>query len=137
MRGPECDPVAIFLRSVPQIPQVWTRTRISPTPISGTGTSSRRTSFTPRYTAAFIVDGTSGLTLSRIPPIANVDDRAIAIADFVANPIAAVWYQYVPQTRRTYVRWRTLAPLSLDSARLPKTRPAPLRDGATADRGNW
>jgi len=34
-----------------------TRTRISPIPISGTGTSSSRTSSTPRYTAAFIVEG--------------------------------------------------------------------------------
>ena len=45
MRGAECDPFEIFLRSVPQMPQVCTRTRISPCPIAGTGTSSRRTSF--------------------------------------------------------------------------------------------
>src|ERR1700722_5325078 len=57
MRGAECDPVAIFLRSVPQTPQVWTRSRISPAPILGTGTVSRRTSLTPRYTAACIVVG--------------------------------------------------------------------------------
>src|SRR5271157_3056233 len=81
MRGAECEPLAIFLRSVPQIPQVWTRTRISPGPTSGTGTSSRRTSFTPRYTAALIVEGISCLA----PSTANVDVRAIAIAAFVVS----------------------------------------------------
>ena len=30
MRGAECEPVAIFFRSVPQMPQVCTRTSISP-----------------------------------------------------------------------------------------------------------
>src|SRR5215469_3170522 len=60
MRGAECEPVEIFLRSVPQMPQVCMRTRTSPAPISGTGTVSRRTSFWPRYTAARIVDGIIG-----------------------------------------------------------------------------
>src|SRR5215470_4194816 len=60
MRGAECEPVEIFLRSVPQMPQVCMRTRTSPAPISGTGTVSRRTSFRPRYTAARIVDGIIG-----------------------------------------------------------------------------
>src|ERR1700686_826961 len=86
MRGAECDPVAIFLRSVPHIPQVWTRTRISPKPISGTGTSSRRTSLTPRYTAALIVEGSSRLSLSKVLSTVNVDDRAIAIA-FLVLPL--------------------------------------------------
>src|SRR5579859_6892551 len=57
MRGEECDPVEIFLRSVPQTPHEWTRTSISAGPIWGTGTVSRRMSFTPRYTAASIVAG--------------------------------------------------------------------------------
>src|SRR5690242_4816538 len=57
IRGAECEPVAIFLRSVPQIPQVWTWIRISPGPICGTGTVYTRTSFTPRYTAASMVEG--------------------------------------------------------------------------------
>src|SRR5579863_1199213 len=57
MRGAECDPVAIFLRSVPQIPQVCTRRRSSPAPIWGTATVSTRTSPTPRYTAACMVVG--------------------------------------------------------------------------------
>src|SRR5258706_14617185 len=55
MRGAECEPVAIFLRSVPQMPQVCTRTRISPAAMEGTGTVSIRTSSTPRYTAACMV----------------------------------------------------------------------------------
>ena len=38
IRGAECEPVAIFFRSVPQMPQVCTRTRSSPGPIFGTGT---------------------------------------------------------------------------------------------------
>src|SRR6478609_5333953 len=59
MRGAECEPVAIFFRSVPQIPQVCTRRSNSPGPIAGTGTVSRRTSFTPRYTAASMVAGTA------------------------------------------------------------------------------
>src|SRR5580704_2418002 len=57
MRGAECDPVAIFLRSVPQMPQVCTLRRSSPAPIRGTGTVSTRTSPTPRYTAACMVVG--------------------------------------------------------------------------------
>src|SRR5580704_12743225 len=58
MRGAEWEPVEIFFRSVPHTPQEWTRTSISPAPIFGTGTVSRRTSFTPRYTAACMVAGT-------------------------------------------------------------------------------
>jgi hypothetical protein len=57
IRGAECEPVAIFFRSVPQIPQVWTLIRISPGPISGTGTVSSLTSWIPRYTAANMVEG--------------------------------------------------------------------------------
>src|SRR5581483_7704242 len=57
MRGAECEPLVIFFTSVPQIPQVWTRTRTSPGPISGIGTFCRRTSFLPKYTAACIVSG--------------------------------------------------------------------------------
>src|SRR5215472_856791 len=58
IRGAECEPVEIFFKSVPQIPQVCTRSRTSPRPISGTGTVSKRTSCLPRYTAAFMVVGT-------------------------------------------------------------------------------
>src|SRR3954469_16373750 len=57
MRGAECEPVDIFFRSVPQMPQVCTRTRSSPGPICGTGTDSTRTSFLPWYTAACMVAG--------------------------------------------------------------------------------
>ena len=35
MRGAECEPVWIFFRSVPQIPQVCTRISTSPGPIAG------------------------------------------------------------------------------------------------------
>ena len=48
IRGTECEPVAIFFKSVPQIPQVCTRNSNSPAPICGTATVSKRTSFTPR-----------------------------------------------------------------------------------------
>ena len=58
MRGAECEPEWIFFRSVPQMPQVSMRTSTSPGPISGTGTVSTRTSFTPWYTAARCVRGT-------------------------------------------------------------------------------
>src|SRR5664279_1044083 len=47
IRGAEWEPVAIFFRSVPQMPQVWTRTSISPGPILGTGIVSIRTSLAP------------------------------------------------------------------------------------------
>src|ERR1700760_1913413 len=57
IRGAECDPVWIFFKSVPQIPQLWTWMRTSPGPMAGTGTVSTRTSFTPRYTAACIFAG--------------------------------------------------------------------------------
>src|SRR5208337_476479 len=90
MRGAEWDPLEIFFRSVPQIPQVWTRTRISPGPISGTGTSSMRTSFTPRYTAACMVEGILCLSLSTVFSTASVDVRAIAIADLTVSPIAPI-----------------------------------------------
>src|SRR5277367_3304484 len=96
MRGAECEPVAIFLRSVPQIPQVWTRTRISPGPISGTGTSSRRTSLTPRYTAAVMVEGISCFSFST----ANDDVRAIAIADVAVFLSASPQLEYDPQSRQ-------------------------------------
>src|SRR5882724_1815662 len=61
--GAECEPVAIFFRSVPHMPQVCTRIRTSPGPISGTGTVSRRTSSLPRYTAACMVCGTTKFLL--------------------------------------------------------------------------
>src|SRR5262249_2940202 len=38
MRRAECEPVAIFFRSGPQIPQVWTRMKSSSSPIYATGT---------------------------------------------------------------------------------------------------
>src|SRR5271157_3680445 len=104
MRGAECEPVDIFLRSVPQIPQVWTRTRISPGPISGTGTSSMRTSFTPRYTAALMVEGISRLACTTV----NIDVCAIAIADFVVSSIPYPRPEYETEYRHGYVRWRTL-----------------------------
>src|SRR5438876_4831972 len=56
-RGAECEPVEIFFRSVPHIPQVWTFMISSPGPILGTGMVSRRTSSVPRYIAACIVRG--------------------------------------------------------------------------------
>jgi hypothetical protein len=49
--------VAIFFKSVPQMPQVCTRTNNSPAPMPGTGTVSSRTSLRPRYTAACMVAG--------------------------------------------------------------------------------
>src|SRR6185312_244379 len=75
MRGAECEPVAIFFRSVPQIPQVCTRKSNSPGPIAGTGTVSRRTSFTPRYTAASMVAGMACLfsSIANCPAMAMVE----------------------------------------------------------------
>src|SRR5438270_2585042 len=64
IRGAECDPVEIFLRSVPQMPQVWIRTSSSPAPISGTATVSRRMSSLPRYTAACMVLGMTAVFFS-------------------------------------------------------------------------
>src|SRR5271157_6429626 len=119
MRGAECEPVAIFFRSVPQIPQVWTRSKISPGPISGTGTSSRRTSFTPRYTAALIVEGISRLSLST----ASVDVRATAMAE-CCIPVTGSQVECETEVRCQYVRQRTDRELSFDSIRPRKTRPA-------------
>src|SRR5208282_2840494 len=73
-----------------QIPQVWTRTRISPAPISGTGTSSMRTSSTPRYTAALIIEGTAEAISRLSPSTINVDVRSIAIADFIISLNASI-----------------------------------------------
>src|SRR5260370_17747142 len=99
IRGAECEPVAIFLRSVPQIPQGWTRTRISPGPTSGTGTSSKRTSFTPRYTAALIVEGISRLSFSTV----NIDVRAFAMANFIVSPTVSPQLEYETEYQYYYV----------------------------------
>ena len=48
MRGAECEPMWIFFRSVPQMPQVATLISSSPGPIAGTGTVSTRMSLMPR-----------------------------------------------------------------------------------------
>ena len=52
--------------SVGHTPQTPTRTRISLEPIRGTGTSSIRKSFTPRYTTARMVLGIVADTLQSL-----------------------------------------------------------------------
>src|SRR5580704_18029910 len=47
------------------MPQASTRTRISPAPIRGVGTSSTVTTDCPLYTAAYIAPGTTGAGVSR------------------------------------------------------------------------
>src|SRR5260370_27307265 len=59
MRGGASRSYSIFFRSVWQIPQASTRTRISPIPIWGVGTSSTETVDRPMYTAALMVSGTT------------------------------------------------------------------------------
>src|SRR5580704_13883241 len=58
MRGGVRRLYSIFFRSVWQMPQASTRTRISPGPIAGIGTCSTDTTLRPLYTAAFMVGGT-------------------------------------------------------------------------------
>src|SRR5271157_1847604 len=92
IRGAECDPVAIFFRSVPQMPQVWTRTRISAGPIRGTGMVSTLTSLTPRYTAAAMVGGMA-CCLKVVPSCAATDMSVLASCRFrrVVIPSTRFW----------------------------------------------
>src|SRR5579859_379804 len=60
MRGGARRSYSIFFRSVWQMPQASTRTRISPAPMRGVGTSSMATTDRPLYTAALMAPGTPG-----------------------------------------------------------------------------
>src|SRR5450631_3633099 len=112
------------------MPQVWTRTRISPGPTSGTGTSSRRTSFTPRYTTARAVEGIAPLSLSTALSVVSV--RAIAIANSSVSP----QLEYETEHRNEYVRQRTLGQVLLDLNRPAKTHQSKSDEGASHDQGN-
>ena len=82
IRGAACEPVWIFFRSVPQIPQVSIRTSTSPVRRRiphGTGTVSTRTSFTPRYTAARIVVGIFASSSRHLLHPASLPDRNVSI----------------------------------------------------------
>src|SRR5258708_1912065 len=65
-RGAESRSYSIFFRSVWQIPQLSTRTRISPRPTEGVWIDCTATRPCPRYTAARIERGISSLGASAV-----------------------------------------------------------------------